>query len=208
MNEQRAFEELKIIRALMERPIRYSTLSGKSAVLAGLAAVAGAAADWGLWLSANPENFSTTTLASGVLWLAVFVVAVTGTVLLAWQRDRQQALPFWTHIKRRILATILPVFVASVGLTAGLVLHGWRHPESDLWVLIAPGWMLLYGIALWQLGLLSEPPVRVLGGAFILAGLACGLVPLFLYNPALTMGATFGGFHLVYGLYVWRNYGG
>ena len=41
-------------------------------------------------------------------------------MLLSWQREKRQSLPFWTRIKRRILATILPVFAASLGLTAGI----------------------------------------------------------------------------------------
>ena len=208
MKIDKALEELQVIRALMERPIRYSTLSGKSAVLAGLAALAGTAADWQVWLATPRDHITAALLASGAIWIGVLAVAATGAVLLSWQREKRQGLPFWTNIKRRILATILPVFAASLGLTAGIVLHSWRHPESDLWVLIVPGWMLFYGIALWQLGLLSEPPVRVLAAAFLAAGLACGLIPALLDNPTPVMGATFGGFHIVYGLYVWRHYGG
>jgi hypothetical protein len=131
MENEKAFEELKIIRALMERPIRYSTLSGKSAVLAGLAALAGTAADWWVWLSTPPENFAAALLASGAIWLGVLAVAATGTVLLSWQIEKPRGLPFWTSIKRRILATVLPVFAASLCMTACIVLHGLRHPESD-----------------------------------------------------------------------------
>jgi hypothetical protein len=208
MDKDKAFQELQVIRALMERPIRYTTLGGKSAVLAGLAALAGTAADWAVWFSTPPPDFTAALLASGAIWLGVLAVATAGTILLSWQREKRQGMPFWTSIKRRILATILPIFVASVGMTVGLVLHGLRHPESDPWVLIMPSWMLFYGVALWQLGLLSEPPVRVLAGAFFVAGLACCFVPAILHNPVPAMGATFGGFHLVYGLYVWRRYGG
>ena len=208
MENEKALEELKVIRALMERPIRYSTLSGKSAVLAGLAAVAGTAADWAVASSAPREDAAAALLASGAIWLGVLAVAATGTILLAWQRDKRQGLPFWTGIKRRILATVLPVFAAGLALTAGIVLHGLSHPESDVWDLLVPTWMLFYGVALWQLGLLSEPPVRVLAAAFLAAGLACGLIPALLDNPTPVMGATFGGFHIVYGLYVWRHYGG
>ncbi len=208
MENEKAIEELKVIRALMERPIRYSTLSGKSAVLAGLAAAAGTAADWAVGFSAPRADPEAAILASVVIWLGVLAVAATGTILLAWQQEKRRGLPFWTSIKRRILATVLPILVASLGLTAGIVLHGLSHPESDAWDLLVPIWMLFYGVALWQLGLLSEPPVRVLAGAFLVAGLACGLVPALLDSPTPVMGATFGGFHIVYGLYVWRRYGG
>ena len=214
MNGDRASEELKIIRALMERPIRYSTMSGKSAILAGLAALVGLLIDWQVWEAATWSTFGTALVLSGVIWTGVLLTALTGTILLAWLAERRRGLPFWTHAKRRILAMILPIFLASTGLTAGIVLHCWRKGGSEatggseLWVLIAPGWMLFYGVALWQLGLVSEKVVRVLAGAFLAAGVACCLVPALLYNPVLSMGLTFGGFHLVYGGYVWWRYGG
>jgi hypothetical protein len=208
MESDKAFEELKVIRALMERPIRSSTLSGQSAVLAGLVALAAAAAHWAVWPARPPADARGALAASGAVWVAALALAVAGTLVLSWRRGKRRGLPFWTSLKRRILATILPVFVAGAAMTAGLILHGIRHPESDAWALIMPAWMLFYGVALWQLGLLSEPPVRVLAVAFFAAGLASALVPALLYRPAPTMGVTFGGFHILYGLYVWRRYGG
>jgi len=208
MESDKALEELKVIRALMERPIRSSTLSGKSAILAGVVALAATAANWAVWPAARTGNGSDALLASGAIWVAALAAAAAGTLLLSWRRGKRKGLPFWTSVKRRILATILPVFAAGVAMTAGLIVHGVQHPDSDSWALIMPSWMLFYGIALWQLGLLSEPPVRVLAGAFFAAGLASCLVPAILYHPAPTMGVTFGGFHILYGLYVWRRYGG
>jgi ABC-type dipeptide/oligopeptide/nickel transport system permease component len=120
MKTDKALEELQVIRALMERPIRYSTLSGKSAVLAGLAALAGTAANWRVWLATPRDHVTAALLASRAIWIGVLAVAATGAVPLSWQREKRQGLPFWTRIKRRILATILPVFAASLGLTAGI----------------------------------------------------------------------------------------
>ncbi|KPK84728.1 MAG: hypothetical protein AMJ81_04865, partial [Phycisphaerae bacterium SM23_33] len=66
--------------------------------------------------------------------------------------------------------------------------------------------MLFYGVALWQVGEFSVREARVLGAAFILAGLAAGafLQPY----PYLTLGVSFGGFHIAYGAVVWMRYGG
>jgi hypothetical protein len=48
--------------------------------------------------------------------------------------------------------------------------------------------------------------VRVLGAVFLLAGLASAA--WFQYWPYEALGATFGGFHLIYGVVVWIRYGG
>ena len=45
MDDATALEELKVIRSLMERPVKYSTQSGLAGILAGIIALAGMFAD-------------------------------------------------------------------------------------------------------------------------------------------------------------------
>jgi len=74
------------------------------------------------------------------------------------------------------------------------------------WGLIVPCWMLFYGVACWQVSQYSTREIGAMGAAFILAGLVSAA---FLQgHPYLTLGVTFGGFHIVYGMYVWAKYGG
>jgi hypothetical protein len=59
--------------------------------------------------------------------------------------------------------------------------------------------MLLYGTAICSVGLFSVRPVSVLGWAFVVAGALTLALP-----PALgltMMALSFGGFHIVYGLW-------
>jgi len=202
MDANRAAEELKVIRSLMERPIKYSTQSGLAGIVAGCAALAGVVIDSKVsqWAPA-----SALWLNMGV-WAGVFLVAFAGTVFLTRLRERRQGMPAWSLIKRRILLTILPPFVAGVGLTAAIVFRYVEHVGPNEWGLIPPVWMLFYGVACWQLGEFSVREVRVMGAAFILAGLVTAAV--FQASPYEAMGITFGGFHLVYGLVVWRRHGG
>ncbi|MHC4563811.1 MAG: hypothetical protein ACYS8X_13715 [Planctomycetota bacterium] len=215
MDTQKAAEELTVIRQLMERPIRFSTMSGLAAIQAGLWVLVGVAGDH--WVFSHYSG-AAGLIGGAIVWGGVFVLAFVGVVLLTWRRERKQGMPLWSPIKRRILTTILPPFVAAVGLTLAIgirCLHAYADagagPREVDWtiaqgMLIPAIWMLFYGIALWQLGQFSPVEVKVLGAAFIAAGLATAL--LWQWQPYWAMGVTFGGFHIVYGIAVWIRHGG
>jgi hypothetical protein len=205
MNSDRAAEELRTIRQLMERPVRYSTMSGLSGILAGAAALAGCAADWHISLRYMDDPHTAMWLNLPV-WAAVFLAAFASATILTRMRERKRGMPFWSPVKRRILMTILPPFVAGVGLTAVIVSRWYLGYGPNQWGLIPAVWMLFYGVACWQVGGFSVREVRLLGAAFIAAGLIAGafLQPA----PYLAVGLTFGGFHIIYGIAVWLRHGG
>jgi len=203
MNADKASEELKVIRQLMERPIRYSTMSGVSAILAGCTALAGLAADWHFWIRYGPK---TAVRINILVWAGVFAVALAAVVVLTRLRERTRGMPAWSRVKTRILLTIGAPFIAAVGLTFAVVYQWYGGPFVAQASLVPAIWMLFYGVALWQLGEYSPVEVRILGAAFILAGLIVGA--FLQWQPYLALGATFGGFHLIYGAIVCVRYGG
>ena len=203
MDESRAGEELKVIRQLMERPIRFSTMSGLSGILAGCAALAGLAVDWRVSQHFDPGAALWINLG---VWAGVFGVAFCCAMVLTRMRERGRDMPFWSSVKRRILLTILPPFVAGVGLTVAIACRWHQDMGPNQWGLIPAVWMLFYGVALWQVGAFSVPDVRALGAAFLLAGLVCAGFTQAL--PYWSLGVTFGGFHVAYGTVVWIRHGG
>lgn len=212
MDTQRAAEELKVIRQLMERPVRYSTMSGLSGILAGCVTLVGLITDS---LICRYFNSGTAMCINMVVWACVFLAALGGTLGLTRLREVRQGMPFWSPIKRKILLTILPAFVAGAGITFAIVYRWSIQDGPNEFGLVAPLWMLFYGVACWQVGELSIPEIRILGAAFVLFGLLCAT--FFQSNlfgmlrgdaPYLTLGVSFGGFHILYGLWVWRKYGG
>jgi len=205
MNADKAARELKVIRQLMERPVRYSTMSGLSGILAGLAALGGLAADYAI-SAAWQERPITAMKFNVIVWAGVLAVAFAGAVICTRLRERRQNMPFWSAIKKRILLTIAPPFIAGVGLTLVLVYRWYAGWGPNEWGLIPTIWMLCYGLALWQVGLFSPVEVRLLGAAFLAAGLATAL--WLQPHPYWSLGVTLGGFHLVYGLAVWVRHGG
>lgn len=205
MDTERAAKELTVIRQLMERPLRFSTMSGLSGILAGLAALGGCAADWAISASCHP---TLAFWADAGVWACVFVFALAGVLILTRIREARQGMPFWSPVKRRILMTILPPFLAGVGLTAVLAARSWHPQVLGAWGLIPALWMLTYGLALWQVGDFAPGEVRVLGVAFLVSSLAaawwCQDSP-WSYG---SLGVTFGGYHIVYGTVVWIRHGG
>jgi hypothetical protein len=145
----------------------------------------------------------------GIFWIVVGAVAVTGAMLLMRRQALREVEPFWSPPARRVVRAVAPLFV--VGLVVGL-LAVWpegRNPLSLWW--LPPIWMVLYGCALQAAGFFMPRGIRLFGMVFLILGCA-GLV---LINersyasgmPALVqahwlMGATFGGLHLLYGIYL------
>ncbi len=160
----------------------------------------------------------------------MLLVAFAGVTICTRLRERRRGMPFWSDVKKRIALTILPPFVAGAGITLAIVYRWWVREGPNMWGLIPAIWMLFYGVACWQVGEFSVKEIRILGAAFILAGLITGAffhydipgVTTTLeeglrgfslgmprgYAPYVTLGATFGGFHIIYGVIVWIRHGG
>ena len=201
MDSRWAGEQLETIRTLMERAAVYRRALGPTALATGalgcVAATAGVALDIG-----QPRGF-------GFYWMAVAVAGLAGAILLMRRQALRDREPFWSPPARRVTQALLPALVA--GLVAGLVAAcpAWREPLQMWW--LPAVWMLLYGCALHAAGFFMPRGIRLFGWLFVLTG----CVMLLVLNtrsygsgmPALVqahwlMGATFGGFHLLYGLYL------
>ena len=116
-------------------------------------------------------------------------------------------MPFWSPVKRRILMTILPSFLAGVGLTLAIVYRWYVGTGPNQWGLIPAIWMGFYGVACWNVGGYSIGEVRLLGLAFVLAAVLAATT-FWQAHPYWALGITFGGFHMVYGVIVWLRHGG
>ena len=168
MKADKAAKNLAAIRQLMERPIRYSTMSGLSGIFAGCAALVGVAVDSQVCDRYPPDEAMWVNI---FVWAGVFVAAFTCVAVLTHIRERRQNMPFWSPIKRRILMTILIPFICGVGLTAAIIYRWYVKDGPNQWGLIPAIWMTFYGVALWQVGSFSIGELRVMAIAFILAGL-------------------------------------
>lgn len=207
MDDTVAAENLRVIRTLMERSALYRrALAPVSLTTGGLGLVAGAVG-WFLGLG-SVDGFVGFWMAT-----AVFVSAVSLLIV------RRQALgdreAFWSPPTRRVAEAILPPLVA--GLVLGLLALSPGKSDrpgslSDLAWWLPSIWMVLYGCAIHAAGFFVPRGMRRLGWLFVGAG--CSAVPVLTNlapfsgkTPSMTaahlvMAATFGGFHLAYGLYL------
>lgn len=190
----------------MERSALYRRALAPVSLTTGGLGVAAGVLGWFLRLG-SAEGFAG-------FWLATAVV-VSGLSLLI---VRRQALgdheAFWSPPTRRVAEALLPPLVA--GLVIGLLFlfrvgFGRLGPVSELTWWLPSIWMVLYGCAIHAAGFVVPRGMRRLGWIFVGAGSALPALADFgplagkmppMREAHLLMAATFGGFHLAYGLYL------
>lgn len=185
----RAMDELRFIRATMDRAGRFTAVPGWGGVGMGLTAIAATA------VAGAPRD--------GTRWLAIWLataVAASAIALVAMARKAWKAgTPLAATPARRFALAALPPWLAGAVLTivfARAAMLGWL-----------PGcWLLLYGVGLMTGGALSVPVVPVMGATFMAFGCAAFVAPAE-WGPHF-MAAGFGGLHILFGLVIARNYGG
>jgi len=183
----RALDNLRYIRATMERAGSFTAVPGWGMVAVGGTAVLATvlAARFGrYWID---------------VWLgeAALALAVGGWALVRKARAGED--PLLSGPGRRFGLAFLPPLVVGALLTAPL--HAAEH------VRLLPGtWLLLYGTAVATAGAFSARIVPLMGLCFMGLGAAA------LFAPAGAwpwfMAAGFGGLHVVFGTIIARRYGG
>lgn len=185
----RALDNLRYIRAAMERAGAFTALPGWGMVGVGVSAAAAAVAA-GLQPSVE-------------LWMAVWLGEATLALAIGgWALARKAHAandPILSGPARRFWFSFIPPMLVGGLLTIALYAAGLARA--------LPGtWLLLYGTAIVTGGAFSVRIVPVMGLGFM----ALGAVALF-GSPAWgdwLMGAGFGGLHIVFGILIARRYGG
>lgn len=220
MTPEQAAQHLRIIRQLMERPVRHTTRSGLAGIVAGALALTASVLTYIVW-PAPPETSTRgifgpsppkqSIMTAGLIWLAVLVVAAAADILITRHRARQRGETWWKREQVQTGLAIAPGFVLAAFFT-------YLFAEFNSYEGVPFGWMIGYGMALWTVGMFSIVEVKVLGAAFLLAGWLgmaayvkdwVGTSPAALHAyPVAALALTFGVFHLVYGVVVLRRHGG
>ena len=202
MNENEAVEHLATIRRIMESATRMTTLPGKAAVSGGLLALIGCAVTY--WKMRSLDFAEMAKLppqdchALVAMWALIAVAGIGINILLTLRLARRRGVNPWSRLAQLAGYAMAPALLAATALSVPLIGNG-------QWRLVAPTWMMLYGVALWMTGILSVRFPRTLGGVFFVAG----VVTLFWAAPAaLAMVAlTFGLAHVVFGAFLISRFG-
>jgi hypothetical protein len=183
-----AAEHLAYIRQTMERAGSFTAVSGKAQMAVGVIGVAAA------WTSARQTPGA---------WLAVWLVAAALASLVAvagiWLKSRALGTPLTSGPGRRFALGFLPPLVAGAVLTAVFARQGSVEHLPGIW-------LLLFGAAVIAGGVLSVPPVPVMGASFMALGAVACLAPAAWGTVLLGFG--FGLVHIVFGMVITAKYGG
>jgi hypothetical protein len=186
-----AIDNLRHIRAIMERAGSFTAVPGWGGVAMGATALGAA----GLASHAKSAEMWLTT------WLIESVVAIAVGIIAMWRKARATGLPLWSAPARKFLFSFIPPMIAGAALTLALYRAG---AISSL-----PGvWLMLYGTGVITGGAFSVPAVPVMGACFLGEGaLVLFAAPVLIWAD-FWLGLGFGGLHIVFGAIIARRYGG
>lgn len=195
-----ATDHLRVIRSLMERATIYRAISGPTAIVGGIAAVA-----VGGSLLARAEKWRVSPVSFVWIWIGVLAVVSALNVWFLYRGAQRRGEVFASAGMKHALAALAPALVAgfAIGLMrAGLDDPSLPHSHAE----ITAGWTLFYGLALLATGSFAPRSMRFLGAAFALLGTglfwpAMQATGMEGYRMALrTMIGCFGILHIIYGI--------
>jgi hypothetical protein len=212
VNERAAAEDhLRVIRSLMERATVYRAISAPTALVGGVSSIVCAAA---FLLTRDRGSFFSLPISGAArqfigVWVSVLAITLLANTFFIWRKARRERRAFFSSGLRLAIASALPAVIVAAVVTAMF----WRSNESaEILPILVTVWVTCYGLALLATWSFAPPSLRILGSAFLLAGIGCLLFmgALFTGDPRpglwMTMAVTFGVFHIVYGVATWpRN---
>ncbi len=213
MTENGAEEHLHAIRRLMERATIYRAISAPAALVGGILSVL-LSAGMLLWQSADGSR-NVDARQFFTLWVLVFLLTLAANLFFIVRGTRERGEKPVSAGMKLALRSLAPNFFAGIAVSAVLVM------TTEVPLYPALFWLVFYGLGLLSTMSFAPRSIITLGWAFLLTG-----ITLFVYfmnqtllpeldlptptrfYPAAIMGATFGFYHLLYALWVWRRRGG
>ncbi len=186
---ERAADELRFIRATMERAAAFTAVPGWGGVIVGFTALGAAWASGGdirdpRWLR---------------VWLGEGMLAATIGFSAMARKANAAGTSLIAAPARRFALAYLPAMTAGAVLTAVLARNGLVEQ--------LPGcWLLLYGVSLTAGGAFSVRVVPIMGLTFMLIGTTACFAPTGWSNGFMAAG--FGAAHIAFGFIIARRYGG
>jgi len=203
MNENQAFEkDLESIRQLMERSVKFLSLSGLSGILAGVYALIGSVAVYVLFQYPQaPWQYRYESLQDSIPLLLIIAIAVliasliTGYVLAA-KKAARMGVKIWDATSKRLIVNLaIPLVTGGIFIVALLL--------SGHYGVAAPASLIFYGLALVNASPNLYDEIRYLGYSEIALGIISSFLPGF---GLLFWTIGFGLLHIVYGTLMYKKY--
>lgn len=200
MKQSQAYQkDLESIRELMERSVKFISLSGLSGIMAGIYALIGASVAYYLIYYRNSlyDERDVVNL-SGLVALAagVLVSSIATGLWLSSNKAKKAGVAIWdTTSKRLILNLSIPLLTGGFFI---LILLTQGH-----FGLAAPACLIFYGLALINASPNLYEEVRYLGYLEITLGLVSAMMP---GHGLLFWSIGFGVLHIIYGAIMYKRY--
>lgn len=186
-----ALDDLRFIRETMERSSSFTAVPGWGIVAMGFTALGAAA------LTLLMRQLSARMWLA--IWLAEAALAICIGLVATWKKAQRAGVPLTSGPAQKFMFTFLPPAVAGAILTVVLFHLGLTH-------LLAGIWLLLYGAAVTSAGAFSVNVLPLMGGGFMLTGIAALFSPPGWQTPLLAL--AFGGLHIGFGYWIARRHCG
>jgi hypothetical protein len=200
MKQDQAYQkDLESIRELMERSVKFISLSGLSGIMAGLYALFGSTI--GYYLIHNRDSSydeGKNEILPQLIALAavVFVSSIATGFWLSSNKAKKAGVEVWNSTSKRLILNL------SIPLVAGgfFILILLSHGRFELAV---PASLIFYGLALINASPNLYEEVRYLGYLEIILGLVSAMIPGY---GLLFWAIGFGVLHIVYGAIMYKRY--
>lgn len=192
-------EDIKAIRNMMERSVKFLNFSNLSIIIAGIAAIVGAAFAY-FYLLRDPSltNFShkQEILILVLDAVAVLLVAIGFGFFLSWRKSKKNRQKLFNKVMMRTLYNFsIPLLTGGVFCVIFLL-------RGDIAIVIS-GTLIFYGLALINASKYTYSEIHYLGLTEVLLGL---LSAIFLHQGILFWSLGFGLCHIIFGLVLHFKY--
>jgi len=213
MDHDEAQARMQEIQRIMERATLWTILPGMAAVIGGLIVIVGCVVSFLVFRSVENATYSPIDFAAMlelsinaqyafcVMWFLIGVGGIVVEVHLAQKHAKRQGISPTGRSAKLAFFSLTPSVVVAMVMTVKFLMPA--EPLAREVQYIVPVWMMLYGTGVYTAGLFSIRAPRVLGLAFISAGIV-SLLFLQQYG-VITAAVSFGLFHILFGLYVIRK---
>ncbi len=205
MNQNNDYQQdLASIRHLMERSVKFISLSGLSGILAGTYATLGAiVAYFKIQYPLSPVAYRQQSvqdgpivLQLGTIALIVLVASVGTGFWLSSRKAKQLGTTIWNETSKRLFINLLvPLVTGGIFI---LILLFYNH-----YGVVAAASLIFYGLALIHASANLYDEVRYLGYSEIILGLIAAALPGY---GLLFWTIGFGVLHIFYGALMYRKY--
>lgn len=203
MSQNQSFEkDIESIRQLIERSVKFLSLSGLSGILAGVYALVGSVFMYVLMqYPQSPWQFRDESIQNSMVLLisialAVLIASLATGYLLAAKKSARLGVRIWDNTSKRLMLN-LSIPLAAGGIFIIALLAGGHYGIA------APASLIFYGLSLINGSPNLYDEIRYLGYCEIFLGIISSFLPGF---GLVFWAIGFGVLHIVYGTLMYRKY--